>query len=265
MTEPSGAVEAVARELLAQAYEEQVGEGPYPTYAKLARHGHGAFTLCSIRAIERALANPSDQEKLEGWQPIETAPKDGRDILILAHGMCIQARFEPGSWSSDTPIAPAEYDGAVWCGFDDQVNFEIEETDHGDFHGRVTHWMPLPAPPSDQEKLRCRNCGGNGWVCENHLDLPWAGSCELDIACECGAGAPCPVCRPDLQNDRIALQRIAQFGPQERPDGPYDEMGGYCSDNYGDVIHEAAHEAEWGIAQIAREYLATARPERSLP
>lgn len=42
------------RELLAQAYEETGGEGPYPTYAELARKGYGAFTLCSLRAIARA-------------------------------------------------------------------------------------------------------------------------------------------------------------------------------------------------------------------
>ena len=47
----------LARELLAEEYENQASgqEGPYPSYANLARSGSGAFTLCSIRAIERAL------------------------------------------------------------------------------------------------------------------------------------------------------------------------------------------------------------------
>ncbi len=33
----------------------------------------------------------------------------------------------------------------------------------------------------------CRNCR---WVCENHPDRAWP-----DV-CDCGAGAPCPVCNP---------------------------------------------------------------------
>jgi len=44
-----------ARELLAEAYAEPVEEGPYPTYAELAKKGYGSFTMCSIRAIKRAL------------------------------------------------------------------------------------------------------------------------------------------------------------------------------------------------------------------
>lgn len=85
------------------------------------------------------------------WRPISTAPLDGSDILLLAHGMVIEARFDPGGgWTEDTPICPAEYEGAVWVAFDDAVEFEIEEC-HPDarfwHHGPVTHWMPKPPMP----------------------------------------------------------------------------------------------------------------------
>jgi hypothetical protein len=40
---------------------------------------------------------------------------------------------------------------------------------------------------------KCRNCGALELVCENHRDKPW----RAGIGCECGAGAPCPVCQPD--------------------------------------------------------------------
>jgi hypothetical protein len=98
------------------------------------------------RIIAALKAVPAASEV--GWQPIESAPKDGTEILILAHGMAIQARYCPGEWSEDTPISPAEYGGALWVAFDDAVQFEIEETPHGDLHGAVTHWRPLPAPPA---------------------------------------------------------------------------------------------------------------------
>lgn len=105
---------------------------------------HWAYTL---------LASPSSPSAPvgEGWQPIETAPKDGSDILILANGMAIEARYEPGLWGPDIPGEVREYDGPVWVAFDDLTQFEIEEglLDGGkDHHGAVTHWMPLPHPPA---------------------------------------------------------------------------------------------------------------------
>ena len=39
----------------------------------------------------------------------------------------------------------------------------------------------------------CGNCDGEGWVCENHPDMPWTSE-----GCECGAGMPCNVCRPHM-------------------------------------------------------------------
>lgn len=59
-----------------------------------------------------------------GWRPIETAPKDGRRVLIAVEGV---DRAVVALWS-----------GAVW-----------ETLDGHDWMGRaVTHWMPLPAAPA---------------------------------------------------------------------------------------------------------------------
>jgi hypothetical protein len=54
----------------------------------------------------------------------------------------------------------------------------------------------------------CRNCLGEQWVCENHLDMAWP------TICECGAGAPCPICRPDMANAACesAATDIAKLG-----------------------------------------------------
>lgn len=86
---------------------------------------------------------------MHGWRPLsDTQWLDGRDVLIKAHDMIVQARYSAGSWSNDTPIAPAEYDGAVWVCFDDEFQFEIEEISNDPaiwHHGPVTAWMPLPS------------------------------------------------------------------------------------------------------------------------
>ena len=103
----------------------------------------GEYVSLPIADIRLILAALDEQE----WRPIETAPRDGSNILLLANGMAIEARYCPGQWSEDTPISPREYDGAVWCALDDALQFEIEETPDRDFHGQVTHWRPLPAPP----------------------------------------------------------------------------------------------------------------------
>lgn len=55
----------------------------------------------------------------------------------------------------------------------------------------------LDAPRVDPSR-ECRNCAGGAWVCENHQDRPWDGVSTNAEACGCGAGAPCPVCSPDL-------------------------------------------------------------------
>ena len=50
-----------ARVLLYNAYMEGGSEGPYPSYAALALSGEGDFTMCSIKAIEKAL---NDRDEL---------------------------------------------------------------------------------------------------------------------------------------------------------------------------------------------------------
>lgn len=47
----------------------------------------------------------------------------------------------------------------------------------------------------------CSNCNGQGWVCENHPNVPWDDGDATCCAAEgakwnCGAGAPCPKCNP---------------------------------------------------------------------
>lgn len=83
-----------------------------------------------LRELTAAPAQPDPlhvaNERGEGWQPIETAPKTNRSILVW----CPERRniFQ-----------------VCWGGFDGWLYF-------GPFTHSVyenpTHWMPLPAPPA---------------------------------------------------------------------------------------------------------------------
>lgn len=64
------------------------------------------------------------------WQPIETAPKDGRTLMVWITDPDVSSHcFAPVSITSD---------GKWW---DDSTGDQIEPLKN------ATHWMPLPEPP----------------------------------------------------------------------------------------------------------------------
>lgn len=87
------------------------------------------------------------------WQPIETAPKDGTEVLV---------------YRADTGVMLARW--IAPCDFmtEAEMDHVLDATDDGgdpdwfaaDFigGGRIsndglpTHWMPLPAPPNDDRR-----------------------------------------------------------------------------------------------------------------
>ena len=78
------------------------------------------------------------------WQPIETAPRDGTNILILAqrhpedHETSVYVGFR------GTIDGYGEDDVQGWCdwgaGMDDDGRWYVIDD--------ATHWMPLPSPPA---------------------------------------------------------------------------------------------------------------------
>lgn len=79
------------------------------------------------------------------WQPIETAPKDGTEILISDGDYIAIAE-----WRDDASFKQFE-NGPGWQIFDCEDPFYSWATDS------ATHWMPLPEPPTsaphtDKEK-----------------------------------------------------------------------------------------------------------------
>ena len=70
-----------------------------------------------------------------GWQPIETAPKDGTNILIIS-----AKAYSPEA-------AEGWWDGRWWTYYSRPEKFVVPGPTH---MVEVTHWQPLPIWPHRQ-------------------------------------------------------------------------------------------------------------------
>jgi hypothetical protein len=71
-----------------------------------------------------------------GWQPIETAPKDGTDVLLLrmsGDGVIAAPVVDIGHW-------------ATWYSGDSEYTWVMN---CGDGSSSADYWMPIPPPPQD--------------------------------------------------------------------------------------------------------------------
>lgn len=106
----------------------------------LAVTGKCPNCLAADQAPTEAL-QPASPDK-EAWRPIETAPKDGKPIIVFHPEGGVCEAFCPG-------------DGFAWHCMDG-VNTRIGEKSGKSlptltsFLLPPTHWMPLPTPPSEK-------------------------------------------------------------------------------------------------------------------
>jgi len=94
----------------------------------------------------------TDGVALDGWQPIETAPRDGTEILIAIGSDYIGSAFYAVVAIGSDYIGSAFYadddsDPYPWKFFDRNGIKPLANGIRDDRMG-PTHWMPLPAPPS---------------------------------------------------------------------------------------------------------------------
>lgn len=75
-----------------------------------------------------------DATVLGAWQPIETAPLNGTDVLV-----CRNYESEGAVYS----VARNYNDGNGWCDLSDIGWAGM----YCDDDNQPTHWMPLPPPP----------------------------------------------------------------------------------------------------------------------
>jgi len=70
-----------------------------------------------------------------GWQPIETAPKDGTKLLLCSNVNGNYGSFAPCEWSKAGDISSEGF--WLWWQASPEYLTEIH----------ATHWQPLPEPP----------------------------------------------------------------------------------------------------------------------
>lgn len=115
-------------------YTEKYGETPLDTLSKLARALHESWD--DLAAME--------------WQPIETAPRDGTKILVF---------FKYYGWLTvfwGVPENSSVSEPYIWC-LDDYKFGPYALRGYCD--GEDTHWMPIPAVPSDTRPILKRLIG----------------------------------------------------------------------------------------------------------
>lgn len=89
-----------------------------------------------IEPIKAAIAEITRLRERTEWRPIETAPKDGTEILVASHDCVDQA-----IWGR------TKYHGEGWLDFEVQCNVTSYTSKPID---GVTHWLPLHPPPGDK-------------------------------------------------------------------------------------------------------------------
>jgi hypothetical protein len=88
----------------------------------------------------KELARRLDPDRrLNEWQPIETAPKDGTVILLWSR---YASHPTTAAWEGDRWVCQADGHSAI----ESQSDFG---TTYREFDV-PSHWRPLPAPPADE-------------------------------------------------------------------------------------------------------------------
>lgn len=89
-------------------------------------------------AARAALAGGEAGTHMSEWQPIETAPRDGSDILLW-----LAASNDPAD-----PIG--EMVVGYWLAYARAFSFAVDINGKHIVAGSPTHWMPLPKPPGGE-------------------------------------------------------------------------------------------------------------------
>ena len=109
-------IEELLKMLVAASHDERLSTGAL--YSRAAATIEGQFR--ELRAYRK-----------DGWQPIETAPMDGKFLVWADHGL---------------PWPASASDGVIRSNAHGSVNNPKDR-----YSLTATHWMPIPAAPEPQD------------------------------------------------------------------------------------------------------------------
>jgi hypothetical protein len=108
----------------------------------------GAFIRLLEDAMSAQPAQVAAPTQADGWQPIETAPKDGRKLIVWYTNRNLKPRTVFARWLTDEQAAETDGDGVgLEAGWYECVDNWADYTEVAIHEGEPTHWMPLPAAP----------------------------------------------------------------------------------------------------------------------
>ena len=112
------------------------------------RHKAFAEAANALEGSAAPLAAPPTAQA-KGWRPIETAPKDGRTLLLGYFNSAGKWRTTRGEWLSQDRIDEyAEDPDCMSLGWHETT---VEDDDGKCWPIDPTHWMPVPLPPTSAE------------------------------------------------------------------------------------------------------------------
>jgi hypothetical protein len=104
-----------------------------------------------LEAVFDASAMPPDLREWIGlaeWQPIETAPKTGKKVILFYLNSDHRPRTVIARWLTDEQAAENDVaDLGLKRGWYESIDNWDEFSDLLIHEGNPSHWMPLPAPP----------------------------------------------------------------------------------------------------------------------
>ena len=77
------------------------------------------------------------------WQPIETAPKDGTQVLIAGGSV----EYDAETFPQERPFAGVHI--ASWCKSSQSWSGPYGSEYDAQYWHTPSHWQPLPAPPEN--------------------------------------------------------------------------------------------------------------------
>lgn len=99
-------------------------------------------------ALREALAEQQAAEPV-AWQPIETAPKDGRKVILFYLNSNNKARTVMARWLTDEEAAETDGDGVGFNGgWYECIDNWGDYTEVAIHEGDPSHWMHLPKAPA---------------------------------------------------------------------------------------------------------------------